>query len=284
MSDNILIVAETGSDLTHEMARELGVYLVPMHITMGNVTLDDGSFPAEEVIDYYNRTHTVPQTSASIPIDYTQVFDAIQKEHPGKQILHMGYSSGASCSFQSAQLALEGRSNILSLDTQRVSISHGVAVIETVNYLKEHPGLSLEEAGAAAKAICERVQMCFIPKNLDYLRAGGRVSNATALVGNLLNLHPCIEVADGSLKAQKKYRGKLNSIIPKVVKDFTEKHDLITDRLYLVRTPGLDEVSMRLTEQAAAELGYHNVRWMTTGCAMTCHGGPGCVGVVGLTK
>ena len=63
----IVLVAETGCDLTPERAGELGVYLVPMHVSMGLETRPDGSFPPEEVCAYYDRTGEVPQTSAAWP-------------------------------------------------------------------------------------------------------------------------------------------------------------------------------------------------------------------------
>ena len=49
MEQHIVLVAETGSDLTPELAREYGVWQVPMHVSMGDRTLDDGTFPAEDV-------------------------------------------------------------------------------------------------------------------------------------------------------------------------------------------------------------------------------------------
>ena len=56
MKRKIALVAETGSDITARLAGELGVDLVPMHVTMGPDTLDDGSFPPEEVCAYYDST------------------------------------------------------------------------------------------------------------------------------------------------------------------------------------------------------------------------------------
>ena len=61
----IILAAETGCDLTREEASALGVYLVPMHVSMGSETRPDGSFPAEEVCAFYERTSAVPQTSAA---------------------------------------------------------------------------------------------------------------------------------------------------------------------------------------------------------------------------
>ena len=65
MSSRIILLAETGSDITPELAQTLGVRLVPMHVSMGNQTLDDGAFPPEEVCAYYDRTGKAPTTSGS---------------------------------------------------------------------------------------------------------------------------------------------------------------------------------------------------------------------------
>lgn len=66
MEQKIVLVAETGSDITPELAEEYGIFLVPMHVSMGDQTLDDGAFPPEDVCAYYNATGKVPQTSASM--------------------------------------------------------------------------------------------------------------------------------------------------------------------------------------------------------------------------
>lgn len=67
MNEEIILVAETGSDLTPQQAQENGIYLVPMHVTMGDQTLDDGSFPPEEVCAYYQKTGTVPKPAPADP-------------------------------------------------------------------------------------------------------------------------------------------------------------------------------------------------------------------------
>ena len=284
MHKKIIITAETGSDLTEEMAKALGVYLVPMHVSMGNVTKDDGSFPAEEVCDYYNRTKKVPKTSGSTPADFELVFAKIRRDHPGKQILHLAYSAVTTCAYQSAVIASEGNELISIVDTKHVSVGQAYVVMLVRKYLNEHPETGLKEAAEYASYISKRVQMCFIPNNLDYLRAGGRVSNAASLVGNILKLHPCIEIIDGKLMAQKKYRGNLNSIMPKLMEDFCEKYSLLKDEVYLITTPGLSKESMDLAEETARKAGFKNIHWMKTGCVITCHGGPGAYGIVGLSK
>ena len=84
--NNIILTAETGSDVTAELAAKLGVYLVNMHVNMGEQTLDDGAFPPEEVCAYYEKTGKVPQTSAANPADFAPVFDAIHERFPDAQI------------------------------------------------------------------------------------------------------------------------------------------------------------------------------------------------------
>ena len=93
MSDNIILVAETGSDLSPQLAAQYGIHLVPMHVSMGGKTLDDGSFPPEDVCAYYDSTGKVPQTSASAPADFERVFDEIHAALPQAKILHLAYSA-----------------------------------------------------------------------------------------------------------------------------------------------------------------------------------------------
>ena len=284
MNHSIILVAETGSDITPELAQEHNIFLVPMHVSMGDITLDDGSFPPEDVCEYYNRTKKVPQTRASSPNDFTNIFDEIHEKYPEKKILHLAYSAATTCSYQNALMAAEDRDYVVSVDTKHVSVGQAAVVLEVAKFLREHPEATIEEAAQAARDIASKAQMCFIPKNLDYLRAGGRVSNVVALTGNLLGLHPCIEVIDGELLAKKKYRGSMKKLVSKLVQDFSEKHDLKKDHLYLIHAPGLEQDVWNETEAAVKANGFQSFTWMKTGCVITCHGGYGAMGLVGFSN
>ena len=283
----IILVAETGSDTPAALAEELGVLLVPMHVTLGDITLDDGAFPPEDVCAYYDRTGKCPTTSGSTPYDFESVFEKVFTEDPEARLLYLAYSAVTTCSFHSAQLALEGKpyaGNVMLVDTKQVSVGQCAVVAATAQWLQEHPEATLEEAAAAAEAISAKTKMCFIPRNLDYLRAGGRCSNATALVGNLLKLHPCIEIIDGRLIAGKKYRGDLAKLAPTLLEEFTEKHNLKPDHLYFINTPYMDESVRTALNAQAALLGFKKITWLRTGCVITCHGGPGAFGIVGESE
>lgn len=284
MDQNIVLVAETGSDIPQGLAEKLGIYLVPMHVSMGNETLDDGTFPPEEVCAYYDRTGKVPQTSASAPEDFSRVFDEIHARWPEKKILHLAYSAVTTCSYQNALLVSEERDYVTSVDTKFASVGQAVVVLEMARLLEENPDITMEEAADRARAIAGRTRMSFIPKNLDYLRAGGRVSNVVALTGNLLGLHPCIEIIDGYLTAKKKYRGALIKVVPKLIEEYSKQHDLDKKHLYMIWSPGLPEEVQRAAEDAARAQGFQSFSWMKTGCVITSHGGPSCFGMVGFTK
>ena len=281
---SIILLAETGSDVTPEIARALNIRLVPMHVSMGDVTLDDGTFPAEDIHDYYTRTGKTPTTSGSTPYDFESVYDKVFEENPDAQILHLAYSAVTTCSYHSCELAIEEKpyaKNVRIVDTKHVSVGQCAVVVAMAKWLEAHPEATLDEAVAQANIIGEETRMCFIPKNLDYLRAGGRCSNAVALVGNLLQLHPCIEIIDGRLIAGKKYRGKLDKQAPVLLQEFVRKHNLAKDHIYFINTPYMDEAVRTALDNEAAALGFQKVTWIRTGCVITCHGGPGAFGIVG---
>ena len=286
MSDKIILMAETGSDVTPELAHQLGVRLIPMHVCMGDETLDDGTFPAEEVCAYYDRTGKVPTTSGSTPYDFEKVFEEIFAETPNAQVLYLAYSSVTTCSYHSCELALEDKpyaGNVKLVDTKHVSVGQCAVVVAVAKWLEAHAEATLEEAAAAAGKIAKQTQMCFVPRNLDYLRAGGRVSNATAMVGNLLNLHPCIDIIDGYLIAGKKYRGAMTKIVPSLIRENVAKHDLKKDHVYLIHTPYMGEDVKAAAEATVKELGIQSFTWVKTGCVITCHGGAGAFGLVGVS-
>ena len=287
MSGKILISAETGSDITRELAQELGILLIPMHVTMGSETLADGTFAPEEVCAYYDRTGKVPTTSGSTPYDFESVYDRLFAEDPQVQILHLAYSAVTTCSYHSCELAIEGKpyaGNVRIVDTKHVSVGQCAVVAAVAAWLSAHPEATLDEAADAAVKIAEETKMCFIPDNLDYLRAGGRCSNAVALVGNLLQLHPCIEIIDGRLIAGKKYRGQLAKVAPALLKEFAARHELKKDHLYFINTPYMNEGVRTALNAEAQALGFRHVTWVKTGCVITCHGGPGAFGIVGTVS
>lgn len=280
----IILVAETGSDLTPELAQQYNIQIAPMHVAFDNVTLDDGSFPVEQIVAYYKKTGKTPKTSGCTPEDFTTLFDRIHAEHPEAHILYLAYSAVTTCSYQSAQIAAEGRDYITSLDTKQVSVGQAAVVVEVAKALQADPNMGIDKAVEVAKDWINRANMCFIPENLDFLRAGGRVSNAVAMGSRILSLHPCIEILDGKLIATKKYRGNMVKVATQLIRDYSEKYNLQRDCLWLIRIIGLSDEVQQAVEQTAKECGFAEVRWIWANGVITSHGGPGAFGMVGFSK
>lgn len=165
-----------------------------------------------------------------------------------------------------------------------MSAGQYVVVITMARLLREHPEWTIDDALTTAQALSDQVHMCFVPDTLEFLRAGGRVSNATAICGTLLKIHPCIEILNGYLKATKKQRGNMKKIVPRLISDYIAEQNLGKEELWLIQTPGLSEEIMKVAEQTAYDEGIKKVTWVPTGGVITCHGGPGAFGVVGLSK
>lgn len=281
----IILLAETGSDVNAELAKEYGVEIVPMHVSFDNETMDDGTFPVEKIVEYYQTTGKLPKTSGSMPDDFEVVLDRIHAEHPEAQILYLAYSAITTCSMQSGVIACEDRDYVTIVDTKQVSAGQCNIVIKMAEILNENPDMTMEEAVAAANDLISRANMCFMPDNLEFLRAGGRVSNVAFLGAKLLNLHPVIEILDGLLMATKKYRGKMNKVAAQLVTDFAEKYDLDREEtLWLISVIGFSDSVRAIVESAAKEAGFQKIRWIQAGGVITTHGGPAAFGMAGFSR
>lgn len=280
----IVLVAESGSDLTPELAEEYGIHIVPMHVTFEEETFDDGSFPVEKIVEYYGTEKKLPKTSGSNPEDFIPLFDRIHAEDPEAQILYLAYSAVTTVSFQSGVIAAEDRDYVTAIDTKQVSVGQGMIVVETARALRDNPDMTMDEAVALVNDLIERANMCFVPDHLEFLRAGGRVSNVVALVGGLLGIHPCIEILDGKLMATKKYRGKMVKVARQLVMDYAEEYRLDRKELWCVYTVGLSQEVKDAVRRAAEECGFQTIQWIQANGVITTHGGPAAFGIAGLTQ
>ena len=282
---NIVLTAESGSDISPALAERYGIYIVPMHVSFGAETRDDGSFPPDEICAYYDRTGHLPKTAGSSPEDFTKAFDDIRSKWPNAGILHLAYSAVTTVSYQSAVIASEGRENIVCLDTKHVSAGQCAIVIALAKYLEKHPETTLDQAAAKAKELMGKARMCFIPDDLEYLRAGGRISNVVYFLGGrLLHFHPRVEVLDGKLVATKKYRGSMEKAVASLIKDYTAENHLSKDHLWLLHTVRYSESMIETAENAARECGYHNITWIQAQGVITTHGGPNAIAVAGFSE
>lgn len=280
----IILAAETGSDLPPELAAQYGVHLIPMHVAFDDAVCEDGAFPPEKIVAHYQRTGRLPKTSAAAPEDFARAFDAIHAQAPQARILYLAYSAATTCSYQNALLAAEGRDYVTPVNTRQVSAGQGAIVLRMAKLLQRSPSLQIKQAAALAGHLVERARFCFLPDNLEFLRAGGRVSNAAFLGSRILSLHPCIELRQGKLVAAKKYRGRMPAVAAQLVRDYAETYNLQREELWFVCTCGLDDAVRRAAEAAARQCGFGRLHWIKAGGVITAHGGPGAFGLAGFAR
>ena len=119
------------------------------------------------------------------------------------------------------------------------------------------------------------MRMGFVPGDLGYLRAGGRLSNAAFVGATLLRIKPVIELIDGKLVATKKLRGSMEKAAIGLMDHMAIQGDYDPELIYFVRSSGLPDLIQRAAEAHARELGFKAWRWYDTGDVITSHCGPG---------
>ena len=170
------------------------------------------------ISDFYQKMRNggIAKTAAVNAATFASGFEKILKS--GKDVLYIGFSGGLSTTFNSAQIAAEElRSDypdrkILTVDT--LAASAGIALLIDLIIEKKNNGATIEEAYAFAEETKLSICHWFTVDDLVYLKRGGRVSAATALVGNMLGIKPVLHVDnDGHLINVGKVRGRKTSII-----------------------------------------------------------------------
>ena len=151
-------------------------------------------------------------------------------------------------------------------------------------YMDQNPDCSVQEVIRFVERIREKVRMRFVVGNLDFLRAGGRVSNSAAIAGNLLRIHPCIEITDGRLLAKKKYLGSHSGVVRRLLSDYLDQYDVNTNHIYLLCAPRTAPETKETAEAFLKNRGYTSYSWNMIGGIITCHGGPTGFGLAALVK
>lgn len=278
----IILTTESGADLPKDLVEKHQIQVVPMHVIMDGKDYLDGELSVEEVFDYHSRTKKIPSTTATNVHEYHDLFTKIRIDFPDSIIIHIGYTSQASASFQSALIAAEDFEDLYLIDTLNVTGGLATIVMYAATLLEEEPAIDHVQLIEKIESVVPKTRLAFIPGSLDFLRAGGRVSNIAYIGGALLKIKPCIELKEGKLVSTRKYRGNMSIVAEKLMSDYLNQYDIDRKQLFLIYSIGLDESIKRRMEKSAKETGFENVTWMQAGAMISTHAGPGGFGIAGL--
>ncbi|WP_341321513.1 DegV family protein [Solibacillus sp. FSL H8-0523] len=278
----IILSTESVADLPKDLLENYPIQIIPMHVVMGGKDYLESELSVAEVFDYYHRTKRIPSTTATNVQEYHNLFSKIRADFPESVIIHLGYTSKASASFQSALIAAEAFDNLFLIDTLNVTGGLAAIVREAVTLLEADPFIEPSYLIEQIQSVIPKTRLAFVPNSLDFLRAGGRVSNMAFIGGSLLKIKPCIELKKGKLVSTKKYRGNMSHVAEKLMRDYLKQYDINRKQLYLIYSIGLDEgIKIRMT-QRAKEQGFEKINWIQAGPTISTHAGPGCFGIAGI--
>lgn len=274
----IKIMSDSTCDLSAELLREHEIALVPLTVIKGDQDFKDGvTITPAEIFDHVAKGGALCSTSAVSVGEYLEYFGKYAGEYDG--IIHINIGSGFSSSYQNACLAAEDFGNVYVVDSQNLSTGQGLVVLKACELAKT--ATSMEELKAQLDAFTGKVEASFLVDKLDYLVKGGRCSSAAALGANLLNLKPCIEVKGGKMGVVKKYRGKYAKCLASYVKDrLADREDVERDILFVTQTVVSEECYSAVMEAVDAYGKFDRVYETKAGCTVSCHCGPGTLGVL----
>lgn len=194
----VKVVTDSCSDITPQLAQELGITVVPLYVQFGNETYRDNVDLSTE--EFYHKLETSkvhPATSTATPADFAKVFNKLAEET--KEILTITLSEKFSAIYAAA---LQGKSMVKKDCQIEVIDSRGGAGAQMLLVIlaaqMARAGANLDQIVDQVKKAIPRVHVRISFDTLEYLRRGGRIGKAQAFLGGLLKLNPILGIKDGA--------------------------------------------------------------------------------------
>ena len=280
---NIKILSDSTCDLSPALLEEYNVSLVPLTIIKDDKEYKDGiDITPADIFAHVANGGNLCTTSANSVGEYQDIFERYAKEYDG--VIHINISSHFSSCYQNACLAAEDYPNVRVIDSKNLSTGQGLVVLKACELAK-----TCEDLDAIAAELNEftgKVEASFLLDQLKYMVKGGRCSAVVALGANLLNLKPCIEVKDGKMSVVKKYRGSYAKCLASYVKDRLagREENLQHSHLFVTKTPVTDECYTAVMNVVNENNYFDRIYETDAGCTVSCHCGPGTLGVLFVRK
>ena len=191
---SIQVVTDSTASLPPELAAELGITVIPTHVSFGTTSYRDGvDLEAEEFYRLLETSPDHPTTSQPNPAEFAQAYGQVEGDGP---LVSIHVSTDLSKTVESArQGATQLDREILVLDSRLVGPAAGFCVIAAARAARN--GASLEDIQGIVADHAERAHIIFVVQTLEYLKRGGRIGGAQAFLGSLLNVKPVLELSNG---------------------------------------------------------------------------------------
>lgn len=278
----IHFLIDSASDLLPEEAAQLGVTCIPMQITFGEDTFDDGvTLSHEEFYKKLANSETLPVTSQINPATYEKYYQKLTAN--GDELVVITLSSQLSGTCQSARIAAaDYPGKVYVVDSLNAAIGERILL---------QRGLKLAAEGLSARKIAQTldeekssIRLVAIIDTLEYLKKGGRISATAALAGGLLGIKPAIQVRDGAVVMAGKARGIKQSHT--LLKQLVENAGTLDWDKPIAMVYSASDESLRQFTESYPELwnGHPLPPVYSLGCTIGTHIGPGAYGIAFFAK
>ena len=281
----IKIVSDSTCDLSKELIEKYDIQIVPLHILLGEKEYLDGvEISPGEIYAWADQNEDTPKTSA---VGFEEAADVVKQivGTDDEMIIFTisGKMSTTGNVFRMVVEELELEDKVSVIDSENLSTGIGLMVLKAADMVKE--GKSRTEICQSIDELKGKVQASFVVDTLTYLHRGGRCSSVAALAGGVLKLHPKIVVAEGSMSADKKYRGKMEKAIMDYVQDMEEvlkKAD--SERVFITHSGCEQEIIDKVYEYLKDMNYFKEILITRAGGVISSHCGYGTLGVIYLKK
>ena len=277
----IKILVDSSSDFDLAELNDKNVEFVPISITLEENNYKDGiDLNKDRLYEMLAGTELFPKTAQPSPADFVEIFE--KAKECGDEMICILLSSGLSGTYQSAMLAksMVDYEGIYVIDS--LSATHPIRLMVTYAMRLRDQGMSGKEIVEKVESIKSRCKVIAAVDTLEYLCRGGRLSRASAAIGELANLKPIITlVEDGTLKVLGKCLGRLKatSFLLKQLEEVGYDPEFPVYSIYSYGTENVEKLEEKLAKADVKVACRHQI-----GATIGAHVGPGAFGIVFVEK
>ncbi|MGA8634288.1 MAG: DegV family protein [Candidatus Dormiibacterota bacterium] len=273
---SVHLVCDSTADLDPAFRAAHTVRVVPLKVIFGDETFADGVDISAE--DFYARLAApgpFPRTSQPTPAEFEDVFRELGAD--GDPIICTTISADLSGTYASATQARAALPDldIRVIDTRSVAVGHYAAVREAVRVIESGGNADSVVAGIAEVGSTDKV--LFTVETLEFLRRGGRIGGARALLGSVLDIKPILEIRDGVIEAVGRVRTYPRAI-DRVVEECRQAAEAWGGAELVVAHANRPKIAAELVERMRP-LVSGEPALTVVGPVVGCHSGPGAIGV-----
>lgn len=279
---HVALVTDSTASLPPGVAERHGIIVVPLQVVIGARSYDEGveGGATAETVAAALKEWTPVSTSRPTPAAMLEVYE--QAAAAGAtEILSVHLSSELSGTYESAQLAAkEAPVPVSTVDSRQLGMATGFAVISAAQTLEA--GGSAEEAAAIVRRRTAQTTSLFYVDTLEYLRRGGRIGAAAALLGSALAVKPLLKLENGRIGMLEKVRtaGRALSRLEELAVEAAEDVPVDVAVAHLANPERAELLAGHLRERLAENLEDRDVVVGEVGAVIGAHVGPGMVAVM----